>query len=647
MVWITTRSPGLALAENSRGSSIVIWDSSDKCDEPGVVFLWNGYEEDGAHSLLRYVDAHAERLRRKYLSWIHDLGESQIGGKRLVDRLVLANGLSYWWLTAFVEQSPWKLPSIIDALRLLALEEIIKAQRPRNVRLVSVNRHLHKAVRSLCQNLGIECDWTSLPRKPFWHRSARELYRALPQPVQGLCSLFRHLYLRWALRQTDRSEWFAGDRALLICSYFIHLDQDSCSNGHFHSRQWEELPGILREKGYAVNWLQHYLESSVVPNTSVARNWVSRFNREQHAQGFHVFLDGYLSWRIVLRILRTWIWLMRVRLQLGDIDQVFQPRDSSCTFWPIMQRDWRAALGGSAAMSNLLWAELFDAAMRDLPTQRVGFYLCENQAWERAFIHSWRKYGHGRLIAVAHSTVRFWDLRYFQDPRTLRSRSACALPKPDFVALNGPAAVTSFLHGDFPRESIVECEALRYGYLQALPERPAFDDVSERRTRVLVLGDSSRLNTDKLLKLLQVASAGSHLHSTISYTIKPHPNYQVKAGDFPTLRLAIVNDPLARILGDFDIACSCNTTSAAVDAYLAGLPVVVVFEDTELNFSPLRGREGVRFAATGHELAEALQQITSYTAASTGLQEMFFIDPEYPRWRRLLDLLEKKPVADE
>src|SRR3990172_153193 len=120
---------------------------------------------------------------------------------------------------------------------------------------------------------------------------------------------------------------------------------------------------------------------------------------------------------------------------------------------------------GPVAISNLLWIELFDVALRDLPHQKKGLYLCENQAWERAFIHAWRKYGHGQLIAVAHSTVRFWDLRYFIDPRTPRSQDPYPMPQADLMALNGKAARDAYLSVDRPKETIVECEALRYGYV--------------------------------------------------------------------------------------------------------------------------------------------------------------------------------------
>ena len=115
-------------------------------------------------------------------------------------------------------------------------------------------------------------------------------------------------------------------------------------------------------------------------------------------------------------------------------------------------------------MINLLWIERFDRALRDAPHQVKGFYLCENQGWERAFIHAWRKHGHGELTAVPHSTVRFWDLRYFADPRTVQSFGAARLPQADRVALNGPAAIEAYLDAGFPKEIIRECEALRFAH---------------------------------------------------------------------------------------------------------------------------------------------------------------------------------------
>ena len=110
----------------------------------------------------------------------------------------------------------------------------------------------------------------------------------------------------------------------------------------------------------------------------------------------------------------------------------------------------------------------------------------------------------------------------------------------------------------------------------------------------------------------------------------------VNAADYPSLHLQVVRNALGEILHDFDVAYSSNLTSAAVDAYLAGLPVVVMLEETELNLSPLRGQPGVRFVSTPQELAEALQATGQRSASIPDCNEFFFLDPELPRWQKVL-----------
>ena len=60
--------------EDRTSTSIILWDASDQpVDCPGTTYTWEGYsEENGSRSLYRYVETHAERLREKYLSWIHE-----------------------------------------------------------------------------------------------------------------------------------------------------------------------------------------------------------------------------------------------------------------------------------------------------------------------------------------------------------------------------------------------------------------------------------------------------------------------------------------------------------------------------------------------------------------------------------------------
>jgi surface carbohydrate biosynthesis protein (TIGR04326 family) len=112
----------------------------------------------------------------------------------------------------------------------------------------------------------------------------------------------------------------------------------------------------------------------------------------------------------------------------------------------------------------------------------------------------------------------------------------------------------------------------------------------------------------------------------------------VNAESYPSLCLTVLTNRLGEILRDFDITYASSSTSAALDAYLAGLPVVVMLDVAELNLSPLRARPGVRFVSTPEELAASLQMKCDASIAERDRTEFFFLDPELPRWKKLLNL---------
>ena len=248
-------------------------------------------------------------------------------------------------------------------------------------------------------------------------------------------------------------------------------------------------------------------------------------------------------------------------------------------------------------------------------------------------IHAWRKHGHGKLTGVAHATLRFWDLRYFDDPRSVRSRGRGALPQPDKIAVNGEAAFNAARLASFPAERLVTCEALRYNYLYHISSAPGRNRSITEVSQVLILGDYLAGSNRRMLEMLDEAVGKQPTGAT--YTIKPHPNLTVNCSDFPRLNLQVTNDSLALLLPRFDLAYSSNLTSASVDAYCAGLKVIVMLDEQELNFSPLRKCSGVDFVADASALATVLKTAKS-SELSMEARDYFYLDPELPRWAALL-----------
>lgn len=622
---------------------MIVLDHKEEPQEAlGPVLCWQSYAEGSlVTSVPRYLESHAERLRAKYIAFVHDLGESRIAGKRVVDHLDIGDGFSFWWMTRVPEKSPFKSPRIFDCLRMMALEEILIERKPSDLTLDSSDRDLAQAMRRLCQNLGINFAWRKrAKRDQQW--CFRTLYRALPYALQGLISL-RNIAVRWRFRKLKELRWFSGDGAIFICSAFFNVDWIACAEGHFYARQWEALPNFLQQQGKRINWLHQYLPDPGMPDIETTLGWTRQFNRDAHNQGYHAFLDTYLSWRVVRRVLTNWFSLNIVDWRLKNIDLAFKPEGSAVWLWPLLRNDWRNSLCGTAAVSNCLWVELFDAALSDLPHQKLGLYVWANQAWECALLRAWWRNGHGEIIGVPHSTTPFWLLDIYDDPRTLTSTQKCAKPLPSRLALNGRMAWNALAGMGYPIDRLVAVEALRFQYLSSIGSFRSRKTNYDRAVgkypagatplNILILGDFTLTQSLKMLSCMKAALC--LIDAEVCLTVKPHPVCQIGRENFPSLQFELTSRPLVEIVRDFDFAFCGNSTSAGLDALLAGLPVAIFLDDEDFNHSPLRGIASIGFVSNAEELAVMLRT-GMRNESPPPVEEFFWLDNQLPRWRRLI-----------
>jgi surface carbohydrate biosynthesis protein (TIGR04326 family) len=601
-----------------------------------AVFTWRGYAEDGRiTSIPRHLERHGDRFRARYLAFVHDLGETVVAGRPLSEHFRLPDGNNLWWLNRVAEKNTFKSPRIVDCLRLLALEELLAACKAAHLTLHTADRALKKAVAALCASSGIEFACVlSDPPSAKW--SIRRLYDALPWTVQGLFS-FRHVLRRWRFRRLRPRRWFTGASAIFVCSYLYTIDEDAARRGAFNSRQWEGLPALLRERGAQANWVHHY-QPDGPRDVRASAALLETLNRDAERQGRHIFVETFVSWPLLLVIVRRWLWLHAVGRRLRHIASAFRPDGSAACMWPLLRDDWWNSLHGTAAVSNCTWLTLFNAILADVPPQPLGLYLYEGQGWEAAFVQAWRSHGHGELIGVPHSSMPFWYLSIYDDARCVVN-GACGKPLPDRWALNGPMAWRALTFAGYPDERLVPVEALRYTYLQpfaAQPKRqPAAPRAGDRAIQLLVLGDFRPVQTQRMLERL--AAAMPRLDRACDVAVKLHPACPISPDDAPAgLACEFTTRPLGELLPAFDVAFVSNTTSAGIDAILGGLPVVVFLDDDDLNQSPLRGAEGVAFVSTVSELAGAIRGGALSHDCRTSFEEFFWIDPALPRWRRAL-----------
>lgn len=602
-----------------------------------VIVLWRSFGDAATPHILsipKLAEANADSLRKRFLAWIYELGSTLINGRSLLDHLELRPGFSYWWMTLFSEKCNYgKSPGIDDAIRMMIFDNWATAQALGSVTLASANRPLAECMRLWCEKSGVEFRWQYLPQSGVRLSRLRRLYNRLPLALQACGWLVRYLADRWPLRGAGLKEWQQTEGQITFVSYLFNLSPSAATEGRYQSPYWAHLPETLHREGRKTNWLHLFVKDSLLPEAGKAAIAIHDFNMMSRGAQAHVTLDTFLTAHIVLKTLRDWFRIARVALPLTK--QVSSITSEGLTLWPLFVTDWRQSIVGPTALGNSLNLNLCESALKSLPTQRIGVYLQENQGWEFGLVQAWKAMGHGKIVGCPHSTIRYWDLRYFFDSRSYSRKVSHPLPLPDKIAVNGAAAAQAYLAGGYPADGLREVEALRYLYLDGLSVmRRAESESINRVFRLLVLGDYLSSSTQLQMRLLEHAVAC--MPAGLSILVKPHPACPIKPEDYPRVPMTVTTAPIGTLLSESDVVYTSEMTSAAVEAYCAGLPVISVRDPNTFNMSPLRESEGIVFVRTPVELAHALNSAPSARYAARKKLEFFTVDVNLPRWKHLL-----------
>lgn len=615
---------------------LLIWDSEESSPKGAWNTLqWKRYpevEHADEFSIVKLVEKNADALKAYYLSWIHDLGESEFGGKRVIDLLSVRSGFSHWWVSSVGQKFNCSGTSQInDAIKLLALERFLAGRNFTKIILSSSNRNLADCVSDFCKrkSIGFEFKATNCDRTK---KSIRILFDKLPTILKGLIFLIRYFLRTLPLLFEPRSKISGPQGRVMFIDILVHLDKSSISEGCFKSNYWTILIGKLGEWNIKTNWLHLFFPHPLVKSYKQANHLTNAFNLSSQGNQYHILLERPLTFKQLVMVLSDFFKLYRATFKLQKISTI-RPLGSDMNLWPLHKDGWKDSLCGHVAMDTCIKLSLFLESLHCLPKQQIGVYIAENQPWEMLLNYAWRSSDHGVLVGAPHTTIRYWDLRYFYDARSYAQKYTNDLPLPDFLAVNGPVAKNMMITNGYPLCKLFEVEALRFNYLTIHKPLKKPRDLNSP-LRVLVCGDFLAATNKKILSWLEFA-AKSLPQDTI-YTFKPHPAYPLNPADYTKFKLEISNASLSDLLVKSDVAFTSNITSAAVDAYCIGVPVIQMIDVENFNTSPLRGLDNVKFVSNPLELTNTLSDIKKIETLPS--EAYFFLGNELLRWRRLLEL---------
>lgn len=569
-------------------------------------------------------------------------GEARVKQRRVIDHLVLDSGLSYWWMTLLAQKCTYaRSPAIYHAVRMLALDDYCLLQGCDGVTVATRNEQLAEALQAWSLQCGHPMQRIDSPPEDSEEANITKSVRRLPYVLQGILTLLRFAWLRKGglLRPSGANATRAV--GVTVIDILTHLDTAAARRGKFVSGYWTQLVQALGAQRLPCNWLHFWHRSSATPAVADARAMVRSLNEGPESSGdMHLLVDAKFGpiqmWSTFEDLMGLWASSRRLRAL-----DCWRPNGSRVDLAPLLRHDWSDSLCGVSAATNLCYARAIDSVLAGMPKQRAGVYIQENQPWEIALLWSWKRHGHGPIIGTPHTTVRFWDLRYYYDPRTFEQPGPRSLPVPDRIGVTGDAAASALSGGLAPAERMVPVEALRYLHLATDITRNAAESAGRELPSVLVATDLLDSNTRTQMDFM--AHALERMPGKFRVVVKPHPASNFGTDRFPTWQPHVDRSELGQLIARADIVFSSNASSAAVDAHLSGKPVLTLVDGARFNFSPLRDREGNTFVASADDLVCALEAFLAERASEPKessrvprAAQYFHLDPELPRWRELL-----------
>jgi surface carbohydrate biosynthesis protein (TIGR04326 family) len=611
--------------------SLLIWDSAGVAPAGDWTTLhWQQYPHNNNPndiSIVQLVEQNADELRSKYLAWIYDLGETKIEGKRVIDHLAIRPGFSYWWTSSIGQKFNCSGTSQInDAIKALALEDFVGKHKFTDIFLTSDNLQLADCIDYFCQKNAINFQFkkiNAVRKKSF----VKSLFHLLPGSIKAVIFLLRYLVRTFPIYfvRNIKTPNVVGE--VMFIDVLVHLDKQSVLAGKFRSNYWTELIDKLQRWDIKSNWAHLFFSHPAVPSIKQANHILSNFNSSSNNEQCHILVERPLKFNTLVTVISDFFKIRRSFRRLQSIREVF-PTGSNLNLWALHADEWNNSLCGSSAIDTCLKLSLFLEMFASLPKQRTGVYISENQPWEMALIYAWKVSGHGKLIGTLHTTLRYWDLRYFYDSRSFVQRNVNDLLLPDVLAVNGPVAYKSILSSGYPSIRVVSVEALRYLHLLNKPTKTAGDG----GLRVLVCGDFLEETTKKLLAWITYAAAS--LNSNARYIFKPHPAYPFNVKQLPLIFNGANQATLSDLLANCDVVFTSCITSAAVDAYLIGRVVIQMLSGENFNESPLRGLTNVKYVISPEDLLVTLRSIDINWKDAP--EDYFFLASALPRWKNLL-----------
>lgn len=618
----------MKIREKSKFNQILVWtEDSDPPSFEGLVFLWNVYQKSSKSiiSVPYELEVNATIFRERYLDLIDRTSNIQIHNREIESYFRIDGDFSLWWMNLVFEKNYGKSKLFSNSIKLTVFEFYLEDFNH------SVIHYSRSTTKDLIDYLKVCTDHLLVYKSsnvdlgnPFKIiHGPMQMRSFLPHFLLGLISIFRYVKFCGGIQFVSNGE--QRDKGKVhIYDYFFHILTKE-NEREFKSAYWGTLPDLFNRIKLEVTYSHIFVPSNSFPKIKSAKKKIADYNRGSASKSEHRLVEQVtvlVLCKVILYYIKfSCIYLVYFSFRLKSL--LNSKEDRPVLF---LWEELKDSIIGSVAIQNLFTFFTVKNQVEVIPKDTRLVYLMENQNWEKVLVYHWKKYIGNRVFGVAHATVRFWDLRYsFRKNLSGFRMNEC---KPDKIVYNGPLSKKRLLNFGYKEKDLIPGEALRFLGLDSLSKKSN----SSKKNKIFLVFTDYLFSVSKFqLDLLD------SIEFPYKIIVKPHPACPIERIDFPNLNFEITNERSETLLKNVSIVFTSNVTSASLEAYYLGLPVISARDPKEVNLSPLFGLKNVHFVSSRDELKNSIKDIETIRIQSKR-NDVFFTNGKLEKWKNILNV---------
>ena len=582
-------------------SDMIIWDIPVEPPISKNLCLWRERSWE-FFSILNYIDKNSKLLKKEFINYFDNLKNKKIKSETIQEYYNFYPGFSYWQLSCFQEKSFYKENSIINILKIIALNKILIKKKINNITIVSNDNNLILIIKKIAQDKKIKL--TIRKKSSFHLKFSFHIF---------LYSFFKSIgiFIKFII---DRLFPYKNKNNLNLKSkniFFSYGEKLNLKKNLIISKYWDDIFNFDKSaifKLFVPNNQNKNLKSAQKSNSQNIKSNLDLF-----------FLDEFFDSKVFSKVLKSifFIYYKNTKFILTK-NKIFYYKNID--FWPIVKKSWIQSFCLYDLFFNLYFFYLIEKIVSNLENNRKCFFLLENQPWERALCFFWKKNFKKNIIGVVHAPIRFWDLRFFN---IMKKKSLNY--RPNVIALNGNHSYNLF-NKEYLGQKKILLDSLRYKKIN-FKSNP-----SKKNKTILIVGEYLDEINVKMIRSIE----NSKILKSYKFIFLKHPsNEKYYSSNYLKFKFLSKKDLIYKY--NFDYCIIPHNSSAIIDFKLIGKKIVIFLYNQMPNLSPLFPKIIDNCAYDSKSLDVIFsKKISDKFNKKLKFSEIFYSTKDKKKWKKIL-----------